>query len=151
MFPTIEKTGPVTLRQDRSYSHDVLVTPDGKYVFTSEMGGDGWRVFEINSTSLELLELPMLATESGVGPRHGAFYTSDSGELSFFFNGELDQKVHWYSLNIADGEVTWKKKFEIPGLGADDEQPATTAPTSEIAITVSAIGWICFFTAHTDM
>lgn len=140
-FPTVEAPGPFLDRQDRSFLHQVIVDPTGKFVLMLDLGGDRIRVYALNEQTLTpVAELPSLATEPGVGPRHGVFWQCGAtGKQYIIFNGELDQKVHSYEVTYTDAGLTWVKVFDIPALGVDGEVPAMTAPTSECALTVSSL------------
>ncbi|KAH9871987.1 hypothetical protein J1614_006246 [Plenodomus biglobosus] len=135
ILPNITSTGPVTLRQDRSYLHHVVLYPGRDLVLVPDLGGDMIRVFRYNRANVApLLELPPLVTPRGAGPRHAVFWRSPATKaLYLFFNGELDQKVYSYRVEYSSRGVTWKQVFAIASVS--DELPATTAPTSEIAVT----------------
>lgn len=136
--PTFTTPGPVTARQDRSYLHQALLDPLGKYIIMNDLGADMVRVFTWDATNLSPLEeVSQLKTEPGVGPRHGAFWTSPNETVYYFFNGELSQKVYSYAISYTEMGMSWSKVFSIPALGLENEKPALTAPTSEIALTVS--------------
>ncbi|KAH7079236.1 Lactonase, 7-bladed beta-propeller-domain-containing protein [Paraphoma chrysanthemicola] len=135
IFPNITSTGPVPLRQDRSYSHHVILDPTRKFILIPDLGGDLIRVFKYNKKNVApLRELAPLVTVPGAGPRHAVFWKSPkSGALYLFFNGELDQKVYSYKVEYKNGGLSWSQTFAIASVS--DDLPATTAPTSEIAIT----------------
>lgn len=81
-----------------------------------------------------------MRTEAGVGPRHAVFWRTPgkSGELYLLFNGELSQKVYSYRITYTPSGIVWEKVFEVPALGDIGKAlPPNTAPTSEIAISVS--------------
>ncbi|KAM0273914.1 hypothetical protein ACHAQH_008118 [Verticillium albo-atrum] len=131
--PTLEKTGPVTLRQDLSYLHHVIIDPTSKYVLTPDLGGDRVRVYTFDpETVAPITEVAGLTAPPGSGPRHGFFRKAASGQTFFFFNGELDQKVYSYSVEYTAAGLSFTKVFEIAAV--DAALPATKAPTSEIAM-----------------
>ena len=54
------------------------------------------------------------------------------------FNGELSQRVYSYRITYTASGLAWEKVFEAPALGELGELlPPNTAPTSEIAVSVS--------------
>ena len=54
------------------------------------------------------------------------------------FNGELSQKVYSYRIVYTSGGLEWDNVFETYALGRLGETlPPNTAPTSEIAVSVS--------------
>ncbi|KAK2615009.1 hypothetical protein N8I77_001788 [Diaporthe amygdali] len=136
IFPTINKTGPIISRQDRSYSHEVIIDPTNKFVLTPDLGGDLVRVFTYApDTIAPLVETKPLTTDAGVGPRHGFFRVNDAEETFFFFDGELSQKVYSYKVTYGDSGLTFDKVFEAPALGLNSTLAPNTAPASECAIT----------------
>ena len=136
IFPTINTTGPVTLRQDASYSHHVLVDPKNKYILIPDLGGDRIRVFTKDPVTIApIKEIAGLVTGPGVGPRHAAFKTTEKGETFLFFNGELDQNIYSYRVKYTKSGLKFTKISSIVSVNAD--YPATKAPTSEVAISVS--------------
>ncbi|KAL0931082.1 YkgB [Colletotrichum truncatum] len=133
-FPTLEKPGPVTSRQDTSYLHHVINDPTGKYVLLADLGGDRVRVYTYDSNTVApIKEVDGLITGPGVGPRHGVFRKAANGDTFFYFNGELDQNIYSYKVEYKETGLAFTKVFSIPAVNAD--LPATKAPTSEIAIT----------------
>lgn len=95
------------------------------------------RVFKFDKKNVApLKELAPLVTKRGTGPRHAVFWRAPkSGLLYLFFNGEIDQKVYSYQVKYTNGGLSWSQTSEIASIS--DDLPATTAPTSEIAVTVS--------------
>ncbi|KAF2852892.1 putative isomerase YbhE [Plenodomus tracheiphilus IPT5] len=134
IFPNLTATGPVTLRQDRSYLHHVILDPKKEFILIPDLGGDMIRVFTYDKKSIApLRELAPLVTPPGAGPRHAAFWRAPgNGALYLFFNGELDQKVYSYRVEYAKGGLVWKQVSAVASVS--EELPATTAPTSEIAV-----------------
>jgi 6-phosphogluconolactonase (cycloisomerase 2 family) len=136
VFPKLATPGPVALRQDLSYLHEVLIDPSKKYILMNDLGADLVRVFSWDKKTLApLTELASMYTEPGVGPRHGVFWNSPSGVLYYFFVGELSQNVYSYQIHYnATGGMYWTKIFQIPALGLGNSRPAQTSPVSEIAL-----------------
>ncbi|KAG7120470.1 6-phosphogluconolactonase like protein [Verticillium longisporum] len=131
--PTLEKTGPVTLRQDRSYLHHVIIDPTNEYVLIPDLGGDRVRVYTYDPVTVApIAEVAGLTAPPGSGPRHGFFRKARNGKTFFFFNGELDQKVYSYSVEYTAAGLVFTHVFDAPAI--DAALPATRAPTSEIAL-----------------
>lgn len=142
IFPTLNKTGPIISRQDRSYSHEVIIDPTNTFVLVPDLGGDLVRVFTYApDTIAPLVETQSLTTDAGVGPRHGFFRVNEAGETFFFFDGELSQKVYSYKVTYGDSGLAFEKVFQAPALGLNSTLAPNTAPASECAITV------CFSTS----
>ena len=123
-------------RQDASYSHHVLVDPRNKYILIPDLGGDRIRVFTKDPIAIApIKEIAGLVTGPGVGPRHAVFKTTKRGETLLFFNGELDQNIYSYRVEYTESGLKFTKISSI--VSVSPEYPATRAPTSEIAISVS--------------
>lgn len=123
-------------RQDASYSHHVLVDPKNRYILVPDLGGDRIRVFAKDPVAIApIKEIAGLVTGPGVGPRHAVFKTTKKGETFLFFNGELDQNIYSYKVKYTKSGLEFSKISSIVSVSAD--YPATKAPTSEIAISVS--------------
>lgn len=136
IFPNTTTAGPVTLRQDRSYLHHVILDPSREFLLMPDLGGDRIRVFRYNKQNIApLQELAPLVTNPGTGPRHAVFWRSPkTGLLYIFFNGELDQRIYSYRVDYTKKGLSWSNPSSI--VSVSDSLPAETSPTSEIAITV---------------
>ncbi|KAF5534400.1 hypothetical protein FMEXI_11300 [Fusarium mexicanum] len=129
----ISQTGPIADRQEASHLHHVIIDPTRKYVVTPDLGGDVVRVFTYDKNTLApIAEVGSLSAPRGSGPRHGFFRIMANGKTFFFFGGELDQKVHSYSVKYTRTGLSFTKVFEIPSLNASF--PPNTAPVSEISM-----------------
>lgn len=135
IYPNISQTGPIPSRQDRSFSHHVILDPTSQFVLIPDLGGDLIRVFKYDKkTVAPLQELSPLVAEPGAGPRHAVFWKSPKkhGDLFLFFNGELSQKVYSYKVAYTAAGLSFTKVTDVAAL--DAQLPSNTAPTSEIAI-----------------
>lgn len=94
-------------------------------------------MFKYNKQNIApLQELDSLVTDPGTGPRHAVFWRSpETGLLYLFFNGELDQRIYSYRVRYTKKGLEWSYAGSI--VSVSEELPETTAPTSEIAVTVS--------------
>ncbi|MCO5584922.1 hypothetical protein L7F22_038854 [Adiantum nelumboides] len=74
----VNQTGPVTTRQDHSYAHDAVASPEGKWVYICDLGAD--QIHHIKATQSsdcsKSIDQQNQSTQlgSGTGPRHLAFY-----------------------------------------------------------------------------
>lgn len=113
----------------------------------ADLGGDKVRVYSYDSNTVApIKEVDGLVTGPGVGPRHGVFRTAANGDVFFYFNGELDQNIYSYKVEYKETGLAFTKVFSIPAISAD--LPATKAPTSEIALTVSFNLFHCSHILH---
>ncbi|KAF9695666.1 hypothetical protein EKO04_006694 [Ascochyta lentis] len=134
IFPNATSPGPVTLRQDRSYLHQVILDPSRNFLLMPDIGQDRIRVFKYDRQNIAPLEeLPSLITSPGTGPRHAVFWLSPQRHLYLLFNGELDQKIYSYRVRYTNRGLEWSQSSSI--VAVSEKLPKTTAPTSEIAVT----------------
>lgn len=142
--PTSTIVGPIVSRQNGSFSHHVILDPTQKYVLIPDLGADLIRVFTYDLVTVApLTELAPLKTDPGAGPRHGVFWKAPGRgkgkDLYLLFNGELSQKVYSYRITYTSNGLAWEKVAEAYALGELGQTlPPNTAPTSEIAISVSS-------------
>lgn len=135
---SLDQPGPDPSRQDAPHPHQVIVDPTGQYVLVPDLGADLVRVFSYDNTTFLLNTLTPLNAAAGSGPRHGAFWTPDSSEETYFYIvAELAGTVTGYSVTyIPDcGGLEFTQVYESPTFGTKP-QPVGTAP-AEIQIAVS--------------
>ncbi|MDX3224946.1 lactonase family protein [Streptomyces sp. ME19-01-6] len=82
-----EGTGPVAGRQESSHAHQVLVTPDGRFVLATDLGADAVFTYRLDTGTGRLQRIAVNRTRPGSGPRHLAFapdgaYAWSADELS---------------------------------------------------------------------
>ncbi len=123
---TFDREGPHPTRQTASHTHQVILSPDGKYVLVTDLGGD---IITVLDRDLTLPPVCEASVPSGNGCRHMAF--SPDGKTLYCVN-ELSATVSVFSW--ADGVLTYlcEASSEVP----TDILPATTAA----AIRISADG-----------
>jgi len=84
VLQVIQHTGKSinTERQNEPHVHQVLITPDKKYVVANDLGTDKVTVYKYNSmaTSEVLVPFDTLTVKPGSGPRHSVF-TKDGKKL----------------------------------------------------------------------
>ncbi|KAJ4379660.1 hypothetical protein N0V86_004842 [Didymella sp. IMI 355093] len=139
LYPTSTSVGPISSRQDGSYSHHVILDPSRGFVLVPDLGADLVRVFAYDSDAVApLTERAPLKTDPGAGPRHGVFWRApgrSKEEWFLLFNGELSQKVYSYRVAYTEDGLTWEKVDEVTALGdVGDTLDPNQAPTSELAV-----------------
>lgn len=115
-----EGSGPVTDRQEKSHLHCVQFSPDGKYLFATNLGTDQIYKFEVNQSAdsqnkekLLTMGTPAFVTiQAGSGPRHLTF--SPNGKYAYLIS-ELAGTVTVF--RYKDGNLE-----EIQTIIADDRQ-----------------------------
>ena len=101
--------GPNKPRQDKTHTHQALLTPDGLYFTVCDLGTDTIHVYDKS-----LREVSRVQADAGSGPRHIAF--SDDGTLAYCVN-ELSNTVTVYGYH--DGVLTKKASYDMLPFGYD--------------------------------
>lgn len=85
------KSGPVASRQDHSYAHDVVASPDGGWVYVPDLGAD--QIHHIRTPehgpNAQAEHTTSTSVAAGSGPRHLAFYRADDGAQYAYLTSEL--------------------------------------------------------------
>jgi len=91
-----------TERQNEPHVHQVILSPDKKYVVTSDLGTDHVTVYKYNPDSKTEILVPFdtLAAKPGSGPRHAVF--SKDGKRLYLVH-EIDGTVSVLEMN--DGKL----------------------------------------------
>ncbi len=101
-------------RQERAHVHQVVFSPDKKYVLVNDLGVDKIFVYKYNAASTDkiLEQKTIIETKPGSGPRHLTF--SNDGKFVYVL-GELDGNISTYKYN--NGNL---KKIDETTLVAKD-------------------------------
>ena len=95
-------------RQASAHVHQVLFSPDGKYVIATDLGEDRVYIYHYDAAAAQPLKLKTsVKTNSGSGPRHLAF--SPNGKYAYLaheFNGKVS------AFNYNDGNLTLLQEVE---------------------------------------
>lgn len=92
-------SGPVKGRQEGSHIHSSQVSPDGKYLFVIDLGGDLIYRYPVSGGKLTSYEPTVFKAPSGSGPRHFDF--SKDGRFMYVVT-ELGGTVVVYEYNGGD-------------------------------------------------
>lgn len=95
-------SGPDSTRQKKSFLHCTHFSPDGKYLFAVDLGGDCFYKFKMNKDTLQPGTPTSYKTSPGSGPRHMTF--SPKGDRAYVVT-ELGGTVIAYAYNAADGTM----------------------------------------------
>lgn len=93
------ESGPNTSRQEGSHIHSSQVSPDGKYLFVIDLGGDFIYRFPVSDEKVASEEPVKIETPAGQGPRHFDF--SKDGRFMYVLT-ELGGTVLVYEYNSGD-------------------------------------------------
>ncbi|ETT49469.1 3-carboxymuconate cyclase [Paenibacillus odorifer] len=113
-------------RQDRPHPHSAIFSPDGQYVFVSDLGLDLIRAYRINRETNKLEVHGDTALHPGAGPRHFTFHPD--GKSAYVIN-EVDSTITSFTYDSAAG--TLHTVDTVPTLPDDFDEENTCA---EIAI-----------------
>lgn len=91
-------------RQKNSHIHSTVFSPDGQYLFASDLGSDKIRCFEFDTLRKQpLIETNIIKTTPGSGPRHFTFHPN--GKHAYCI-GELSGTVTVYEYSSGNLKTT---------------------------------------------
>lgn len=89
-------------RQDRPHPHSAIFSPDGQYLFVSDLGLDIIRSYRINRELNKLEVHGDTALHAGAGPRHFTFHPD--GKSAYVIN-EVDSTITSFTYDSATGTL----------------------------------------------
>lgn len=113
-----EGSGHVKGRQDSGHAHSTTFSPDGKYLYASDLGNDKVYAFRYNPSKPQPLEVDKsrdVSFKHGSGPRHMVF--SPNGKQAYI-TAEMRSEI--VTFNVQDGHL--KKVAELK-LVHEDKTP----------------------------
>ena len=121
--------GSDSIRQEKPHLHSVRYSPDGSYLFATDLGTDKiyryktiHSVFEGQPAILET-DTAVFNTPAGTGPRHFDFHPNG---LYFYVIGELSGQVIVYDYNL--GDLQQKQIILADTLGAKGSADIHVSP-----------------------
>lgn len=99
-----EGSGHVKGRQDSGHAHSTTFSPDGKYLYASDLGNDKVYAFRYNPSKPQPLEADKsrdVSFKHGSGPRHMVF--SPNGKQAYI-TAEMRSEI--VTFNVQDGHLT---------------------------------------------
>ena len=119
-----------TERQGESHLHCITFSPDGKYLYATDLGADKIYRFEISETTSKpfILESSKkeIAVNAGSGPRHLTF--NPNGEHAYLIN-ELSGNV--IAFNYDDGDLKPLQYIAADSVGAKGSADIHVSPDGE--------------------
>ncbi|MGL2998085.1 lactonase family protein [Acinetobacter baumannii] len=113
-----EGSGHVKGRQDSGHAHSTTFSPDGKYLYASDLGNDKVYAFRYNPSKSQPLEADksrVVSFKHGSGPRHMVF--SPNGKQAYI-TAEMRSEI--VTFNVQEGHL--KKVAELK-LVHEDKTP----------------------------
>lgn len=95
-------SGPDSTRQKKSFLHCTHFSPDGKYLFAVDLGGDCFYKYKMEKSTLLPDSPTSYKTSPGSGPRHMTF--SPKGDRAYVIT-ELGGTVIAYTYDAANGNM----------------------------------------------
>lgn len=115
-------------RQDRPHPHSAIFSPDGRFLFVSDLGLDLIRTYSINRERHTLEAKGDTQLHPGAGPRHFVFHPN--GKSAYVIN-EVDSTITSFTYDNVSGRLT--TVATVPTLSEDFNGENTCA---EIAFSV---------------
>lgn len=127
-----EGVGEDPARQKQSHLHSVRYSPDGMFMFATDLGTD--KVYRYKSITSVFEGQPALlkndtavfATPAGTGPRHFDFHPNG---LYFYLLGELSGEVIVYDYN--KGDLQQKQRILADTVGAQGSADIHVSPNGQ--------------------
>jgi 6-phosphogluconolactonase len=101
---------PDSERQQSAHAHFCSFSPDGRFAYINDLGGDCIHIYSLNAATAELTPAGVYTAQAAAGPRTLRFHPN--GHTAYSIN-ELDSTVdvlEWYS---ADGSLCLAARVEL--------------------------------------
>ncbi|XXN66410.1 lactonase family protein (plasmid) [Enterobacter ludwigii] len=118
-FPFVSGTGAVKDRQDSGHAHSTTFTPDGKYLYAADLGGDKLHAFAYHANKSQPLQADPardVTFPAGSGPRHMVF--SPDGKHAYVIT-EMAGEVVVFAVKDDRLEQQAKVKLNSENSSAD--------------------------------
>src|SRR5882757_9935230 len=98
-------SGPVAARQKSAHAHEVVLSPDGRFLLSADLGSDRIFVYRFEAATGELTpnSEPQVALPAGYGPRHLVF---SKDARTIYVVTELTPAVVTFRWNAQRGSIT---------------------------------------------
>lgn len=102
--------GPDTDRQQSAHAHFASFSPDNRYAYINDLGGDMIHVYTLDSQTAVLTRAGIYNAQPGAGPRTLHFHPN--GHTAYSMN-ELSSTVDVLEWNKANGSLTLKSRLDL--------------------------------------
>jgi len=116
--------GPNKDRQNTAHAHFASFSPDNRFAYINDLGGDCIHIYRPNLATAEMAPAGKYESAPGSGPRTLHFHPN--GHTAYSMN-ELVSTVDVLEWKKADGSLTLTKRIEL--LPAGDKSPSTGCDT----------------------
>ena len=92
-------------RQESSHPHSIVLSPDERFAYVSDLGTDKIMIYEVDYEVVKLIptKTPFVKVQDGSGPRHFTFHPN--GKFAYVIN-ELNNTITAFKFNAENGELT---------------------------------------------
>jgi 6-phosphogluconolactonase len=112
--------GPNPARQPTAHAHFASFSPDNRFAFINDLGGDSIHIYKPNGATAQMAPAGTYHGAPGSGPRTLCFYPN--GRTAYCMN-ELNSTVDVLEWHKADGSLTLVNRIDL--LPADYHGPAS--------------------------
>jgi 6-phosphogluconolactonase len=102
--------GPVADRQQAAHAHFASYSPDNRFAYINDLGGDCIHIYTLNAAAAELKLAGTYKAQPGSGPRTLHFHPNGSTVYSM---NELNSTVDVLKWNKADGNLTFVSRIKL--------------------------------------
>ncbi|WP_244808987.1 lactonase family protein [Streptomyces sp. So13.3] len=113
--------------QDGPHAHQIITSPDGRFVLAVDLGNDTVYTYQLDETAGTLHQVSFAALRPGAGPRSLTFHPG--GTFAYLAN-ELDNTVVVCAYNAATGKLT-PGAPQSTGTGSVKSYPAQLLVTAD--------------------
>ncbi len=106
--------GPNSDRQKSAHAHFASFSPDNRFAYMNDLGGDCIHIYKLNSETAMLTPAGTYHSKPGAGPRTLHFHPN--WRMAYSIN-ELDSTVDVLRWSIADGSLTLVDRIELLPAG----------------------------------
>ncbi|KXH67532.1 hypothetical protein CSAL01_04300 [Colletotrichum salicis] len=128
--------GPNKLRQTKSFAHQAILDPSGRYFAICDLGTDSISIIDSQDDKYDIVSRNSVS-RAGCGPRHGAWYPQNGGApTAFVVACELSNTLEVFSVSTNNGSsLSLTHTSELSTYGAAfPPANATSAAAGEIII-----------------
>jgi 6-phosphogluconolactonase len=127
--------GPNTERQKAAHAHFASFSPDNRFAYINDLGGDSIHIYKLNTLTANLTPAGIYRGAPGSGPRTLHFHTNN--RTAYCVN-ELASTVDVLDWSRADGSLTLVKRINLLPDGA-------TGPTRACDTVIARDGRFVYF------
>lgn len=113
-------------RQQGPHVHSVIPSPDGRFIYVSDLGIDQIKIYEIDRDTGEIsaAEMPFFQNEPGSGPRH--FTIHENGRYAYSVE-ELSVTVSALNVDLQNGSLNQFQRLSLLPEGTERDDSMSGA------------------------